>query len=96
MYILFFLLYAFGALAILGDVYTTMQGLKKGLKEANPLNRWLFSKLGISLTGFLEGLAYTGIGLVFASYSWAAGAAYCGLVGAVEAWQYFRNKKLLK
>jgi len=32
--------------AILGDCWYTGIGLSKGFKEGNPINRWLFGKIG--------------------------------------------------
>lgn len=91
----FFLVFAFAAIAILGDFYTTQRGLEAGMTEMNPLNRWLFKKIGLPFTAWLEGIAFVGTALAFVSYSENAATAYCTIVGAWEAYMYFRNKGIL-
>ena len=93
-----FLLYAYMVIAILGDCWYTGIGLAKGFKEANPINRWLFSKIGQALTCFLEAAAITITGGVIMSLEgkdmpWTF--AYWGAIAALETFMVYRNRKLL-
>jgi hypothetical protein len=93
-----FLIYAYMIIAILGDCYYTGIGLAKGFKEANPINRWLFGKIGQALTCFVEGVAITITGGVIMSLSgksmWQTGV-YWGAIAVVETIMVYRNRKLL-
>jgi hypothetical protein len=90
-----FVLYAYMLVAILGDTYYTGVGLAKGLKEMNPINRWLFPKLGQALTCFVEAAAITVVGGVFMAYSMPLAYGYWGLIAALEIWMVYRNRKIL-
>lgn len=90
-----FILYGYTITAYLGDSYYTGIGLSKGLTEGNPINRWLFSKIGQALATFIEAVAITFIGLFIASHSYPAAYTYWGIVAAVETYMVWRNRKLL-
>lgn len=90
-----FLLYAYMVIAILGDCYYTSIGLAKGFKEANPINRWLFGKIGQALTCFVEGAAVTFTGGFIMSASMPAAFVYWGVIAALETFMVYRNRKLL-
>lgn len=95
MSLLFFILCVYGMVAITGDFYTTMLGLDKGLGELNPINRWLFKKIGLQMTAWLEGVGYVFLSLLLANYSLGAASMYCGVLGAFETWMYIRNKNII-
>jgi uncharacterized membrane protein len=82
-------------IAILGDCYYTGIGLAKGFKEANPINRWLFGKIGQALTCFLEAAVITIVGGVIMSFSMPATFVYWGAIAALETFMVYRNRKLL-
>ena len=87
-----------GLLAIIADGITTMIGLgaNKGFVEGNPIARWMFSKVGQSLTIWLGGVAYLLIGLIIGTKVWAAGMVYAGIVAAGEIYFAVHNYLLLK
>jgi len=93
-----FLIYAYMLIAILGDAYYTGTGLAKGFKEANPINAWLFPKIGQALTCFLETAAITVTGGVIMSLTgksmWQV-AVYWGAIAVLETYMVYRNRKLL-
>jgi hypothetical protein len=91
----FFLLYAYTMVASLGDCYYTGEGLAKGLKEGNPLNHWLFGKIGQAGTTFLELAAVTFISGIIAFYSMPAAFIYLGAIAVTETFMVYRNRKLL-
>ena|SRR5271170_449996 len=94
----FFLTLAAGIGTILGDGITTMIGLgaNKGFIESNPIARWMFSKLGQSLTIWLGGAAYLFTGLGIYTVNHAAGFVYAGVVAAAELYFFLHNYFLLK
>lgn len=93
-----FLLLAYGTAACIGDIVTTMIGLgaNKGFKEGNPIARWMFSKFGESLTGWMTTVAYIFLGLFFVTKNYAAGMMYIGAVAASETFFTIKNYLLLK
>jgi hypothetical protein len=91
----FFLVYAAVVFSVYGDSYYTAKGIYKGFKEGNPINRWLFAKIGQALTGFLEGVLITGTGAIMSTYSMPAAFVYFGGIAALESWMIVRNRKLL-
>jgi hypothetical protein len=82
--------------AVLGDAYTTMLGLSKGLTEGNPIMKFLFSKIGQSLTAFLSAVAVLGFGVVIAAHSLGAAYVYFGGGTVVEGIVTLRNYLKLK
>ena len=88
-------LYAYMVVAILGDCWYTGIGLSKGFKEGNPINRWLFGKIGQALTTFLEAAAITFTGGFIAMQSMTWAFAYWGGIAVLESIMVFRNRKLL-
>jgi hypothetical protein len=93
-----FLLMAYGVVAIIADGITTMIGLgaNKGFIEGNPIARWMFAKVGESLTVWLGGAAYLFAGLIIGTHNWAAGMVYTGLVAAAETYFAIHNYLLMK
>src|SRR5208337_2894345 len=90
-----FILYVYMLVAILGDTYYTGIGLAKGFKEKNPINRWLFPRLGQALTCFVEAAAITLVGGICIAYSMPLAFGYWGLIAALETWMVYRNRKQL-
>jgi hypothetical protein len=90
-----FILYGLTMGACLGDCYYTGIGLSKGLVEGNPLNRWLFKKIGQALTTFIEMVAVTFIGGFIAAKSCPAAATFWGIIAVTETVMVIRNRKLL-
>jgi len=81
----------------LGDYITTAIGLGKGLVEVNPINKFLFSKIGQPLTAFFEialGI-FTPIILAQAA-GFKYGAAYAAALIALEGTMTVRNYLLIK
>jgi hypothetical protein len=93
-----FLLMSCGVVAIVADGITTMKGLgaNKGFIEGNPIARWMFAKIGESLTVWLGGVLYLLAGLIIGTNNWAAGMVYCGLVTAAETYFAIHNYLLMK
>ncbi len=94
--VILFALIAGGTVAHLFDAYYTKQGLAKGLKESNPVNAFLFPKIGMELTTFLEGAAFIATALILSTFSGLGAIAYAGFITALETYMAIRNKKLLK
>jgi hypothetical protein len=96
---LFFLLVVLGILAVLGDGYTTMIGIAANkLSEANPVARYLFSKIGESLTVFLGGALFVFSSVLvygFIKPQWIGWAYTSALVG-LEIFNTIRNYLLDK
>ena len=90
-----FILYICMVVAVLGDCYYTGIGLSKGLTEGNPLNRWLFGKIGQALTCLLEAAFVTFAGGGIAVYSMPAAFIFWGIVAVGETWMVIRNRRLL-
>lgn len=91
MEVLFGLMYAWMAFAIIADYISTVKGMDKGMTEANPIARWMFKKVGISLTTFIGGAAATFIGCIFGSQGLLYGAVFYGIVAAAETIVATRN-----
>lgn len=93
-----FALIAFGIVTIVGDGITTMVGLgaKKGFVEGNPLARWLFSKIGESLTVWLSAVVYALLAAFIGSKAWGPGMFFAGTVAVSEAFFTIKNYRLLK
>lgn len=92
------LLLTLGAIVTtLGDFYTTMIALQHGFTEMNPLNRWLFKKIGQPLTAFIELAAVLFLTAILAA-KFSVHAAYAYAIGltAVETVMCVRNYRLLK
>jgi hypothetical protein len=82
--------------AVLGDAYTTMAGLAKGLAEGNPVMKFFFSKIGQSLTAFLSAVAVLAFGTVVAAHSLGAAYVFFGGVTIAEGIVTLRNYLKLK
>ena len=95
----FFLLVILGILACLGDGYTTMMGITAGkLSESNPVARWLFSKIGESLTVFLGTTLFIFSSVLiygFIKPQWI-GWTYTGALTGLETFNTIRNYRLDK
>jgi hypothetical protein len=93
---LLFGLLGLGLAASLADVYYTQSGMQLGLVEANPLNRFLFKKIGQGLTAFLEIGAFL-FGTAILSVKSPAGAfVTAGTVTVSETIMAIRNYKLVQ
>ena len=57
-----------------GDAYTTTYGIKNGLKEANPVMRWLICRLGLYVGQAVIRLPIIGM------------VSYFALTGGLEEW----------
>lgn len=87
----------FALLAVLGDSITTMIGLSSGKGyEANPIMRWLFAKIGQSLSAWISAVLVLFVGAAFASVSLNAGIAYCAIIGVAESIRTYLNYRTLK
>lgn len=93
-----FLLIGFGIFACVGDSITTITGLTagKGFREANPIARWMFEKVGQTFAGFLTTGAYAIIAGFIASKNWGAGMFFAGAIAATETYMTIKNYLLLK
>jgi hypothetical protein len=93
-----FLLIAFGTAAIVADGITTMVGLgaNKGFVEANKLMRWMFSKIGQSLTCWLSAVLVCFLSLFIISHAYGPGMLFAGTVAAGETYFAVHNYLLLK
>ncbi len=93
-----FLLIAYEIVAIVGDGITTMVGLgaNKGFVEANPLMKFLFAKIGQSLTCWLSAVACCFISLGFAAANYKSGLVVAGVIAAGETFMVIKNYLLLK
>ena len=81
----------------LGDYITTAIGLGKGMVEVNPINKFLFSKIGQPLTAFFEIALGIFTPIIIAQQAgFAYGAVYAAGLIALEATMTIRNAKLLK
>jgi hypothetical protein len=97
-WLLFFLLVGYGIAACIGDCITTMIGLgaKKGFVEGNPIARWMFAKVGESLTGWIGAVVYALLACVFANLNYRAGVFFAAAVAASETFFTIKNYRLLK
>ena len=93
---LLFGLVAGGTVASLLDAYYTSLGLSKGLKEMNPINAYLFLKIGVALTTFIEVAAFIFVSVGMSVVSPMFSFIYAGAITALETYMAIRNKKLLK
>lgn len=93
-----FVLIAYGIAACVGDGITTMIGLgaKKGFVEGNPIAKWMFAKIGESLTCWLGAIVYCFTSLIFANINYKAGLVYAGSVAAAETYFAIHNYLMLK
>lgn len=93
-----FVLIVYGMLACLGDIITTMIGLtaNKGFQEGNPLARWMFSKFGQSLSGWMTTVFFMLSAAGIASVNYKVGVVYAAAVAASETYFTLRNYFLLK
>jgi hypothetical protein len=83
-------------LTVLGDAYTTMIGLEHGFVEGNPVMKFLFAKIGQSLSAFLSAVAVLGVGAVIAAHNLNAGYVYFGVVSVGEGVRTLLNYLKLK
>ena len=82
--------------AIVADYILTVEGLAKGLIEANPISKWLFSKIGQPATAFVSACVFTvGIG-VFATINLSYGIAFTSAFTAAGIINVVRDLVKLK
>jgi hypothetical protein len=94
--IFLFFLIAAGIVACVGDYITTVKGLAKGFIELNPINRWLFSKIGQPLTAFIEIAMFVASTLFISVYSGTGSMVYAAGICALETFNTIRNYKAIK
>ncbi len=94
----FFCFMVLGLLACLGDAYTTAIGIGSGaFQEADPVPRFLFSKIGEALTDFLGcALFLFSAGLLYTFTKPWIGWAFTGGILALETFNTVRNYLLNK
>lgn len=69
-----------------GDYIITVKGITEyGAIESNPLNRWLFKKLGMPVTTFLEAGFVLALGCFFAIRDIRYGVLFTGLFSVAQA-----------
>lgn len=89
-------------LGYLGDIYTTMIGMKNGFKEAGFVSKNLFRLvnrfkwLNLQCLQVLIGASVLWLGASFTNYGAAPAAAFFGIVGVGEAVVAYRNYRKLK
>jgi len=94
--LIIFLMSAGVLAASLGDYITTTIGLGKGLVEANPINKFLFSKIGQAGTAFIEIAAAIMMPVILGQYlGFGYGAAYAAGIIGLETYMTIRNYKLI-
>ena len=93
---IFAVLCLIAVLATLGDFYTTMIALQHGFTEMNPLNRWLFKKIGQQWTAFIEIVFALFLAGAISNYSLSAGYVFVGGLCAIEIAMCIRSYFLLK
>lgn len=89
-----FILIGTGIVACIADYITTVKGLAEGFKEANPINKFLFSKLGQPLTAFLEIAAFISVATLMAASSVEAAIGFAAAITVEEAIMAIRNARL--
>lgn len=82
--------------AYTADSYTTTVGLQNGFTETNPLNSWLFNKIGLPLTTFIEAVIVLWLGAFLTDYGWAPATAMFGTLTVTETFFAVRNYLRLK
>lgn len=91
-----FFLAAYAIVASLGDSWTTALGLSGGMEEMNPINKFLFAKIGQPLTTFLEIVAIIITSMLMSMESPTGSFIYLGVIAALETSMVIRNYLLLK
>ncbi len=80
-------------IAVLADAYTTRLGLVRGLREANPVRRWLIRALGMDVG--IWGIAGVCCSLLIGAYTAAPHSPLIGIsyatVFSVFAYVSFNN-----
>jgi len=92
---LFFALMGYTAIAAVVDAYYTQVGMLLGFTEANPINKFLFSKIGQPLTAFLEIGGFLVLNSIFSVYSAAGSFVVAGAIAGTETFMAIRNYKLV-
>jgi hypothetical protein len=91
----FFCLIVAGLIFIILDYVTTSIGLGCGLIEANPVNKWLFAKIGQALTTFIEATLYLFLGGLMLFLSVKMAFIFVIAVLITEIVMVLRNGKLI-
>jgi hypothetical protein len=91
-----FILVGASLAAGLADYVTTAIGLGKGFKEINPINKFLFAKIGQPLTAFIELALMIFTPMLLSTFSPVAG--FVSAIGflALESFNAIRNYRLIK
>lgn len=78
-------------LTYMADAYLTSVGLANGYTEGNPLNAWLFKKIGQSLTIFIEAAAVLIGGAALTNYGAHVTELFFGGLAIGEGIVAFQN-----
>lgn len=82
--------------AVILDYISTVKGLAAGLKEGNPLMRWLFTKIGQPASAFVSVVVVLAVALPLSTWHAYPDMMFCGAVAGTEFLMFYRNSKLLK
>lgn len=93
--LLFFIFVVTALLAQLADAWYTETGLKKGLVEGNPWNKFLISKVGVPAATFIGFSIFLVLSTIMLKLSPIAGIATAVGATALETVMTLRNKKLV-
>jgi hypothetical protein len=91
-----FILVGASLIAGLADYVTTAIGLGKGGQEMNPINRFLFKKIGQPLTAFIELTLMIFCPILLSTASPVAGFVTAAGFLALESFNAIRNYRLIK
>jgi hypothetical protein len=80
----------------LADYLTTIKGMDKGLVEANPLNNFLFKKIGLPLTTFIEAGLVLVITTIFAAFNLEHGAIFSGCYSVFKLFTVIENLRHIR
>jgi hypothetical protein len=82
--------------AQVADYITTVKGMAKGLVEGNPIQKWLFGKIGVAAGSFVSMMATLLISFLFLGFAGIAPATVFALgVAAAETVQSILNYRKL-
>jgi hypothetical protein len=92
--LLFFIFAVTALLAQLADAWYTESGLKKGLVEGNPWNKFLFSKMSVAAATFIDYSVFIVVATVLFKLAPLAGIFMGAAVTVSETIMALRNKKM--
>jgi hypothetical protein len=78
------------------DYITTVKGMAKGLVEGNPIQKWLFGKIGVAAGSFTSMMATLLVSFLFLGFAGIGPATlFSGIVAAGETVQAILNYRKL-